>query len=286
MDRGLIFDVGLHTGQDTAYYLHRGYRVVAVDADVRMIERAEVEFAGAVEEGRLRLVHCAVAADEGEVDFHLSGNPLWNSAIRHVTDREGLHQTTLRVPARRLDNLLREFGVPYYCKIDVEGYDVVCLRTLRGMPELPLYVSAETESVGPSDRPTDAEALATLEELARLGYRRFKLVDQRGLGLLPASGHVYTRRPPLWKRVRRRLGLGGYGPYNYAGWYAEQRRKVCQALGYEFTVHSSGPFGEDLGGEWLDLSTARRTLLRHRAEYFRLPQVDTFWFWCDWHATF
>jgi FkbM family methyltransferase len=286
VDRGLIFDVGLHTGQDTAYYLHKGYRVVAVDADLRSVERAELTFAGAVADGRLKVLHCAVAAEDGEVDFHLSKDPLWNSAVRHVIDREGLYQATLRVPARRLDNLMREHGVPYYCKIDVEGSDVVCLATLRGLPELPPYLSVETECVGPNGRLTDAEALATLEGMVALGYRRFKLVDQRGLGTLPASGHVYAVRPPLWKRVRRRLGLGNYGPYNYAGWYTARRRALCEVLGYEFTFDSSGPFGEDLAGEWLDHETARRTLLRHRAEYLRLPRADTSALWCDWHATF
>jgi len=29
----LIYDVGLHNGADTAYYLHRGFRVVTIDAN-------------------------------------------------------------------------------------------------------------------------------------------------------------------------------------------------------------------------------------------------------------
>jgi len=34
----LIYDIGLHDGDDTAYYLHKGYRVIAVDADPTMVE--------------------------------------------------------------------------------------------------------------------------------------------------------------------------------------------------------------------------------------------------------
>jgi hypothetical protein len=33
-----VFDVGLHTGQDTAYYLSLGHRVVAVEANPRGTE--------------------------------------------------------------------------------------------------------------------------------------------------------------------------------------------------------------------------------------------------------
>lgn len=32
MERKLIFDIGFHKGEDTRYYLYRGYDVVAVDA--------------------------------------------------------------------------------------------------------------------------------------------------------------------------------------------------------------------------------------------------------------
>ena len=33
MHTDLVFDIGMNNGDDTAYYLHRGFRVVAVEAD-------------------------------------------------------------------------------------------------------------------------------------------------------------------------------------------------------------------------------------------------------------
>ena len=44
MDRSLVYDVGMNNGDDTAYYLHLGYRVVAIDADPTLIERAKLRF--------------------------------------------------------------------------------------------------------------------------------------------------------------------------------------------------------------------------------------------------
>lgn len=32
MNKQLIFDIGFHKGEDTRYYLYKGYNVVAVDA--------------------------------------------------------------------------------------------------------------------------------------------------------------------------------------------------------------------------------------------------------------
>ncbi len=44
----LIYDIGIHNGDDTAYYLSRGYRVVAVDANPLMMDAARQKFAEAV----------------------------------------------------------------------------------------------------------------------------------------------------------------------------------------------------------------------------------------------
>lgn len=35
----LVIDVGMHNGDDTAYYLHRGYRVVAIEANPAWVVR-------------------------------------------------------------------------------------------------------------------------------------------------------------------------------------------------------------------------------------------------------
>lgn len=52
---GLVFDVGLHNGSDTAYYLHRGYDVVAVEANPRFCALAERRFAPEIAAGRLEI---------------------------------------------------------------------------------------------------------------------------------------------------------------------------------------------------------------------------------------
>ncbi len=37
MERDLVFDIGVNNGEDTAYYLRRGFRVVGVDANPDMV---------------------------------------------------------------------------------------------------------------------------------------------------------------------------------------------------------------------------------------------------------
>ena len=61
----LIFDIGLYDGDDTAYYLHQGYRVVAVDANPYMIEGGKQRFAAEIKAGRLTLVNHAISTSGG-----------------------------------------------------------------------------------------------------------------------------------------------------------------------------------------------------------------------------
>ena len=38
----LIFDIGFHKGEDTLFYLLKGYRVIAVDADPDLIMNGRI----------------------------------------------------------------------------------------------------------------------------------------------------------------------------------------------------------------------------------------------------
>src|SRR5438093_6042745 len=131
----LVFDVGMHVGEDTAYYLECGYRVVAVEANPRLIEDAAVRFAQAIEEGRLELVHAVVVEQGGQaLTFHLSRRTIWSSLDRELAEREGLYERAVEVPSVSLAELMSERGAPLYCKIDIEGADLAALGSLDGAP--------------------------------------------------------------------------------------------------------------------------------------------------------
>jgi FkbM family methyltransferase len=266
MDPDLIFDVGMHQGIDTAYYLHLGYRVVAIDADQRCVDTAAMQFGAARQDGRLVLVHCAVTDRDGSATLYLSERSLWNSLNRDVANRRGFGRDSVSVPARRLAGLFEQYGVPYYCKIDIEGEDAACLKSLSSARELPRFISVETECVGAHDVVTDDTALETLRGLKALGYDRFKLVSQIALAVLPASS-IHDNQAARWPTMSE----------------AQRRRSANHQ--YAFQLGSSGPFGERLEGEWLDYDLAGQVLLDYRRAYLRAPDAVSYGFWCDWHAT-
>ena len=156
---------------------------------------------------------------------------------------------------------------------------------MEDAPKLPAFISVETECVGDSEELNEAQALETLVQLQRLGYRGFKLVDQLTLAVLTPSAAAYLTRPSVWARAKKRLGLGGYSYYNHYELSIQTKQRLDKLHNYVFPPGSSGPFGPDLDGDWMDFHLARRTLLRHRKDYFRMPAAKKYGFWCDWHAT-
>ena len=101
-----------------------------------------------------------------EFDVHAS-NPHWSSIVRSRREQMDDALRTIEVDCTTLDCVLREHGIPYYLKIDIEESDLDAIRSLKALSDLPRYLSAEAHS---------REIAQTLFEL---GYRRFQLVDQR-----------------------------------------------------------------------------------------------------------
>ena len=55
--RDLIYDVGMHNGNDTAFYLHQGFRVIAIDADPRAADAANQRFRSELASERLMILN-------------------------------------------------------------------------------------------------------------------------------------------------------------------------------------------------------------------------------------
>jgi hypothetical protein len=65
----LIYDLGTHNGQDSEFYLKKGFTVVTVEANPQLCERIKQGFAREIAEGRYVLVEKAVRERFGKVTF-------------------------------------------------------------------------------------------------------------------------------------------------------------------------------------------------------------------------
>ena len=80
MDSKLIYDVGVHNGDDSAYYLHKGYRVVGIEANPEIAATLRKRFATEISSGALQLIEAGIAEGEGDLDFFVCNeNTEWSS---------------------------------------------------------------------------------------------------------------------------------------------------------------------------------------------------------------
>jgi FkbM family methyltransferase len=228
----LVFDFGLHRGEDTAFYLAKGYRVVAFEADPVSIEFCRKRFQKELTNQQLVIVEGAIAENPevATVPFYVNrSKPVWSTSNADWVKRNqrwGMEVT--KVLARTVDvhKIFIEFGIPYYLKMDIEGVERGVLRVLKSLENRPRYLSFESEKV------TFDELLNDLELLETLGYTRFKVVQQ---ATIPG---------------RRILTIDRSG----------------EELSFRFEKHASGGFGEDAEGTWL---TKQQTIDAYRKIFAR-----------------
>lgn len=168
IESNLVFDIGLHTGRDTEFYLQKGFRVVAVEANAALADRARVQFSDQVATGALIIVEKAVSEEDGRlVSFYVNDEKDdWSSLERGVAEKGVTSAREVFVETITLSSLLSAYGVPYYLKCDIEGGDLSVATQLAREPVLPTFASCEITSLG------------ILAALWAAGYRRFQLVNQ------------------------------------------------------------------------------------------------------------
>ena len=255
----LIYDVGLHVGTDTAYYLHRGYNVVAVEANPLLAAEAEKRFADEIAEGRLKVVNVGIGEGEGEATFWVCDDwTAWSSFDKAVASRNGNRHHAETVRVMPLAQVFAEHGMPHYCKVDIEGHDKYCLDEMTA-ERRPEYLSVEL-----SDHPF-------VDRMAALGYDRFKFVHQLS----------FTPMTPGWEKVR------ALAPHPKLRAGLERGRGLLRGTLHDkrwyFRIGSSGPLPFDVPGRWLTLDEARaeREWITAQFDSGRFTLLDSF----DLHAT-
>ena len=162
----LIFDVGMHVGQDTAFYLHKGFRVVAIEANPLLVKEASEHFKTFLDSGQLTILNVGVGDKAGTFPFYVNAKySEWSSFDKEIGSREGCREV-IQIQMLPFENVLEEYGTPYYLKVDVEGHDFAVLRRLAFTRSRPRYVSVENGWP------------PMLDFFVQSGYKGFKFLNQ------------------------------------------------------------------------------------------------------------
>jgi FkbM family methyltransferase len=162
----LIFDIGMHIGQDTEFYLAKGFKVIAIEANPLLAEEASTRFSKYIESQQLKILNVGIDDQEGFFPFYVNDTlSEWGSFIKVIGERGNLFHE-IQVNCVTLDRIIQEHGIPYYLKVDIEGKDLKAIQRLTSFSAKPKYVSVENGNGG------------LLECLYQLGYRYFKFINQ------------------------------------------------------------------------------------------------------------
>ena len=202
----------MHKGQDTDFYLKKGYRVIGFEANPENAAFCRERFADAVADGRLIIVEGAIAENftsngkPAKIRFYRNENhSLWGSTSEDWAYRNEVMGTThemIDVVAVDFGKCMEKYGVPFYMKADIVGSEVICLRAMLEFENKPDYLSIRSEKV--IFRRLEAE----FDLLEKLGYDIFKAVRQ---DFEKVDVSVPT---PEWRRslTNSRKGLPGLLP--------------------------------------------------------------------------
>ncbi len=139
MQSDLIYDIGMHAGEDTLYYLEKGFKVVAVEANPDLTSKAHIEFASYVKSGQLIILNFGLHSRNDIITFYKNSITEFSSFVEKYGTR-GDNYEMISVQCTTIDMLLMRYGTPYYMKIDIEGLDVEVIKRLN-KDDLPKFVS-------------------------------------------------------------------------------------------------------------------------------------------------
>jgi FkbM family methyltransferase len=276
MNPRLVYDVGSNNGDDAAYYLYRGFDVVAVEANPLRADELRNRFSREIREGRLTLLPVGIAPDAGVHSFWINKeNDKLSSLDRSLGGRHAAGCEEIRIHCMQFQTILNAYGMPYYLKVDIEGYDDLCVSALDPS-DLPVYVSAEA-----------GRFPGVAARLYALGYRRFKLINQStftdSLPIFPSDiparlvRKACTKAPSFARLVRRLPNGFRFKRHDFDSFITR--------FDYAFSEGCSGPFGEETYGSWLPYQQLLARMERVERAYTKggLPPYKA-WYGHDVHA--
>jgi len=223
MENNLIYDLGMHHGKDTEFYLKKGFRVIAVEANPDLVDQVSERLSSYVKDGSLTILNSAVSDEEGSIDFFINlGKDDWSSTDQDAAIRDGANFNKITIQCKSYREIVSEYGTPYYLKIDIEGGDSAILNHLKESDNKPAYVSFEISLK------SLASGIKDLTNLEETGYQKFKIRNQG------YNRHLKCPKPPL------------------EGKYVKQK----------FNGLTSGLFGREIPGKWLAFDQTIKSYIR------------------------
>jgi FkbM family methyltransferase len=177
----LCFDVGANIGHKSEALLLAGCRVVAFEPNPMVIPELRARCGGNPD---WTLVEAGLGSSAAVATLYACASSGQSSLL---PDWGGQVIATSHVPIVTLDAAIRQFGIPYYCKIDVEGWELEVLRGLtQSIPVISFEFHVQDEDLlkvraclnrlselGATDANVTVEEACTLQFAEWMPFRQF-----------------------------------------------------------------------------------------------------------------
>jgi FkbM family methyltransferase len=173
----LAFDIGANKGNKIAALLKLGFTVIALEPEKNSLNTLKWRFA---KNNRVTIIEKGVSDRTGSTKIFIteprSGlntmSSKWIDILNNpATNRWGkkvVYQDSYEVELTTLDDLIAKYGIPYFIKIDVEGFEY---KVLKGLSHKPAFLSFETNLPEFLQETIDCiELLSALSEKAIFNY--------------------------------------------------------------------------------------------------------------------
>jgi FkbM family methyltransferase len=128
----LVFDIGANVGNRVEVFLSCKAKVVAVEPQPGCIDTLKQKF-----NRDIVIEQVGLSDSEGVLEMHIASDSTVStfdsSYIEETKDkfRYTEWKGSIQVPVTTLENLIRKYAIPKFCKIDVEGFELQVLKGLR-----------------------------------------------------------------------------------------------------------------------------------------------------------
>lgn len=177
----LIFDLGFFNGQDSLNYIKKGYKVVAIEANPILYKRYKKKLSKYINSKKLILLNKIFSNSREKDYFYYNPNEIFRGSIKKkLASPIGFSKKMFginfkkkiikcQLPCIDLPELVKEYGMPYYIKFDMDGVEETLINGLFELKKKPKYLSVEFDK---------GHSSYFLKSLKMMKYKKFLFVNQ------------------------------------------------------------------------------------------------------------